>query len=404
LAILILSVALNVFLGGAAIRFFQRPAFMAPETHAAPYIHPLPKSAPRDPITVEGMTTNHFNWEKLKADDYEQYAANLRAIGCPEKTVRDIIIPELEKLYALKIATLSSGDEFWTAGRKREAAYRAREARTQLLEQEKSDLLKRLGIDETTKYEGQNEDLEGQAIFRFIMGPLKPGVLEQVMAVFENSEVASRQLQKETQGILLPEDEARVAKLRDQLLADLNRLLTPQQFQEFILRFTALSLNNSFEGLSLTGADFRKIAQLRVEVYGPLDGKPFDNSSSDDEAADKAKEKEFEARLKASFGAAWYEEYERAQDGDYKQLNSFIDQQHLPREVALKVYELKQLADSEQQRLREDASLQPAERDARLGAVQDSTGAAVRQLMGDTVFENYLRQGNGRWMTNLSQP
>ena len=34
-----------------------------------------------------------FSWRDVESPDYPVYIANLRAIGCPEQTIRDIIMP-----------------------------------------------------------------------------------------------------------------------------------------------------------------------------------------------------------------------------------------------------------------------------------------------------------------------
>jgi hypothetical protein len=400
---LILSLALNVFLGGATIRFNKRHGYTAPETHAPAFISPRPKEPSLNPIPIVSIATNHFHWQILKTDDFVEYAANLRNIGCPEKTIRDIIVAEVDKLYALKIAMLSSGG-FWNSGHNRQAAESARDERQQALEAEKRALLLRLSLEDASCFEPMSKDLESLAIFRFLLGPVPQGVLEKVMVAFEKAESLANQIQKESHDILLPEDETRAAELRRQFLAELNRLLRPDQLDEFALRMASFTMNNSLDGFRLTGAEFRRIAQLHVEVYGQFEDKPFGSPLSASEELDKSKQKEFDTRLRAFLGDARYGEYQRETDSDFKQLKSFTEQQHLPPEVALKVYDLKQLADSEQRRLREDAALESLERAARLGEVQDSTGAAVRELLGMPAFETYLRRGNGGWLTNLNQP
>jgi hypothetical protein len=55
-----------------------------------------------------------FRWSQLESTDYPTYIANLRSIGCPEATVRDIIAGEVESLYADRIGQLEralAGDQ-----------------------------------------------------------------------------------------------------------------------------------------------------------------------------------------------------------------------------------------------------------------------------------------------------
>src|SRR5256885_2547460 len=41
-----------------------------------------------------------FSWRSVESDDYPTYVANLREIGCPEQTIRDIIIADVNSLYS----------------------------------------------------------------------------------------------------------------------------------------------------------------------------------------------------------------------------------------------------------------------------------------------------------------
>src|SRR2546426_2113445 len=40
------------------------------------------------------VVTNQFRWRQLETEDYRAYIARLRAIGCPEQTIRDIVIAD----------------------------------------------------------------------------------------------------------------------------------------------------------------------------------------------------------------------------------------------------------------------------------------------------------------------
>src|SRR6267154_3522550 len=43
-----------------------------------------------------------FSWQEVESPDYPTYIANLRSIGCPEQTIRDIIIADVNALYSRK--------------------------------------------------------------------------------------------------------------------------------------------------------------------------------------------------------------------------------------------------------------------------------------------------------------
>ena len=59
---------------------------------------------PAPVVTV--VSTNSFHWGQLETSDYREFIARLRAIGCPEQTIRDLVIADIDKLYAAKVQSL----------------------------------------------------------------------------------------------------------------------------------------------------------------------------------------------------------------------------------------------------------------------------------------------------------
>jgi RNA polymerase sigma factor (sigma-70 family) len=52
-----------------------------------------------------------FRWENIESSDYRQYIANMRAAGIPEPVIRDIVIADVVKNYALRIQKLLPSGE-----------------------------------------------------------------------------------------------------------------------------------------------------------------------------------------------------------------------------------------------------------------------------------------------------
>jgi hypothetical protein len=60
-----------------------------------------------------------FDWQTLESADYRTYIANLRAIGCPEETLRDIIRADVKKLFDARLRAQMPGNqrfEYWKPG------------------------------------------------------------------------------------------------------------------------------------------------------------------------------------------------------------------------------------------------------------------------------------------------
>ena len=108
--LLVLSVVINVALGALLLRPKPleptMPAQKAVETKSAPDAAPALTAPATKTRTVTQVVTNtvalKFDWNAVESDDYKKYIANLRSIGCPEETIRDIITADVNKLYEAK--------------------------------------------------------------------------------------------------------------------------------------------------------------------------------------------------------------------------------------------------------------------------------------------------------------
>src|SRR5436190_6926071 len=62
------------------------------------------KSAARQIKTNVVLRRQPFTWSEVESPDYHRYILNLRRAGCPEKTIRDIIVADVNDLYAERIS------------------------------------------------------------------------------------------------------------------------------------------------------------------------------------------------------------------------------------------------------------------------------------------------------------
>ena len=100
--LLMVSVALNVVLG--AIYIAARPSVpkLEPASYAGSLQPNQPVALPVPAITntaTNVLPARMLDWRTIESDDYKRYVANLRLAGCPEKTVRDVIVADINELY-----------------------------------------------------------------------------------------------------------------------------------------------------------------------------------------------------------------------------------------------------------------------------------------------------------------
>lgn len=63
---------------------------------------PVSDAVMSPPVASPAAEVKPFRWSQIEAADYPSYIANLRAIGCPEQTIRDIIAADVDSLYSAR--------------------------------------------------------------------------------------------------------------------------------------------------------------------------------------------------------------------------------------------------------------------------------------------------------------
>src|SRR5262249_15215393 len=86
-----------------------------------------------------------FSWQEVESPDYPTYITNLRNIGCPEQTIRDIIIADINGLFARRRAMeLVTPDQQWWRSEPDTNVLQVALEKSRALEEERRGLLTRL--------------------------------------------------------------------------------------------------------------------------------------------------------------------------------------------------------------------------------------------------------------------
>ena len=96
---LTVSVGLNALLLGVTVLFWRHPRVIAVPGPATPA---TATDVQVSPAPVVQMVAAPFRWRQLLSDsNYLGFVANLRAAGCPEATVEDIVRGDTARVYAM---------------------------------------------------------------------------------------------------------------------------------------------------------------------------------------------------------------------------------------------------------------------------------------------------------------
>lgn len=396
---------LNLALVGGAACWLGRPRddavseerCVAPAARAPLMAETLP-SAGQATASV-AYRTNGFRWSRIETNHLVPFALNLRAIGCPGKTIRELI--NARAVRALDRLGRDPGPKlpFWTAGLRRERAEHEAE-REALAERDKilASVEQVLGPGSFPEDPKLREEFVDQAILRFVSGPMSEATFSRLRMALARQEARQEEIRARARGVVLAADERAMKQVSQQFRAELAAILSPAEFEELSARFGIMKSADrvSFEATDLTLAEIRELGRLhwRFGAVGPEKGFGGDNLSEEEEA-------QLTRDLRQFLGEPRYAEFERATDHDFKTLFELGKDNQLPREVAVQAFDLRQLTAAEVAALRGNKSLSDGERQQRLAAMQAETQAAMLKVLGATACQQYLQRG-GSWVTNLS--
>ncbi len=364
-------------------------------TSAASSPSPAPASAPGEA----------FHWRQIESNDYRRYIANLRAIGCPEQIIRDLIIADVNNLYAPRLRALHHTAEdrkYWQAEPRWPSLQdMEREKQTDAIRKEKQALIKELlGVefDEGDQWRTANGWQSAGSVLSF----LPPEKISAIRAVEEKFNALAGEIDRRTRNLTEPDDERATLQLRLQQREEMAKLLTPQELEEYELRTsdTASGMRWEMREFSPTEAEFRNVFRLRDEAArsGLL---IEDTAASAEEKARYAEAvKQLQASIKLTLGDTRYTTYQRSQDYEFQQLARASERYELPKETASQVWDLRDAADQQAKALNTNQSLTPEQRQAALQAIRTETQNSVKTLLGERAWKGYSPRSNN-WLQRL---
>ncbi|MGI8966090.1 MAG: hypothetical protein ACR2H1_08400 [Limisphaerales bacterium] len=363
------------------------------------FFHKFPKktSAPKN-ISATPSSAKEFSWNEIESEDFKTYIAQLRAVECPEETIREIIVADVNKLYAPKLQKIRGTDgpqNYWKANRNAGRRYYAEQRDIRAIEKEKSKLLiELLGVDPNEELRKENFGFNfWDRQFEFLSEDKK----EKMREVADKYEGMKEEIYRTA--IWDEEDMKKVREIEKQQLAEMAQTLTPQELEEFQLR-RASELRNNLDGFSPSENEFREIFKIQKAHEDEL-VRGFD---SEDKAAQERQKKVVEqmnAEMKRVLGESRFAEYERAQDYQFKELTRLTDKLELPKEAAVTVYEMKKEVETAAQQIRTNQTLTSAQRTEALKKIRYEAEKTALDALGETGLKKYKTR-SGWWFNNIS--
>ena len=146
-----------------------------PEPLAAADPSPAPIVVPEQPLAEPEIVpaAPRFDWREVESTDYKTYISNLRSIGVPEQTVKDIVVADVSAAYSPErgdaMAERYEGFQYWKSNPEEVEARSAIESRRREIDDSMQGALKQLLGEDTiapsTTLAWREAELEQQLAF-----------------------------------------------------------------------------------------------------------------------------------------------------------------------------------------------------------------------------------------------
>lgn len=409
--LLAVTLAANCVFAALLLRPSPGPKAPSPSPAASPAAAPAPAATPADtrdrPPAEAGASAPPapaapaFNWASIESDDFKKYIQNLRDLGVPEATIRDLIQAEIAKLYRPKFRALrpaTNPEKYWERNYgsfgpfgTQSAAQRQQET---ALRKEQSELLRTLLGDPPAS---TNSPLAR------IFTAASPEVLKQFSELQTKMFEKQQALRDKTGGYMDSSSMIERRKIEREFHDELAKLVSPEQLEAYKLRNSevARSLRDELRAFSPTEEEFKAIFRQRDTVGNPRDGVSSASTGGPmtAELARQMRERQLqaEAALTEALGPERAKEYKALSGYEFSQLA----EAGIPRESLLRLADMKSTAQQAVANLQKDTTLSAEQRAAAQQAIRAETEKELATLLGERRAKAYPNSG-GYWIQSLA--
>ena len=391
-ALVFASLGVNLVLGFVAWSLARDSSINSGSAERTVVFNNRPLRTSSNGFRIDITITNsapQFRWQTLARDSYTNYIASLRAVGCPEQTIRDLVTAELtEECLRQRRALLAPLQaDYWS---------HAMRGISKTLEDYKKK------IDEIHARTIDQIDIllptAKTAPVYFSINAGRTGHLsaekrDAVKALSERFSLAASNFMDDPSVTKAEKDRQRNI-LQQQFEGELKQLITPEDYAEMQLRGSpnAQALRGMI-GIDLGPEETRTMTSI-LDRYD----KPSAGSKPGPLGADQKKAKEQE--LREVLGDR-YDNYVRAQDAAYGTAYRIARRFDLPPETANRVDDIRKSIGDAAKTLQSNELLTGDQRREALRAIQREAESTIRQVLGAKAADAYQTVG-GDWIKNLS--
>jgi len=382
LCIFFLSAAANVVLW-LKVHTAQQPLEAAYTTNS-----PSAVAVTNRIISPEKRDSTKVTWQDLDDPSVPNLIANLRAVKCPEITIRDIVTERLDEQLDERIASLAVPEEFWSTAFQKDRLRQEQKEKVRALEREEEGLVREwLGTD-------WNRDAYLYWVFEpyneFLFGFLPR---EKAMSVeFDIQNLAQTSLLAFNGDVAPRGDAQELERLNKQLKSK----LSPAEYAELNLRSLVHMLHDGgFPDVPLNGADVRYIVSLYAKHLDFIDS--YLRSSREFYELKKIAMTAAQDDIRNYLGADRYVAFQRAEDFGYLYLHKVAHDAGLSPDTAERIFSMKAEASRQALAISKNDTLAADLRSQQLNNLRNTYRGSVVKLLGEDRTKDYENRYEPWW-------
>jgi len=347
-----------------------------------------------------GKAVTLLDWRQVESTDYQRYIANLRAIGCPEETIRDIIRADVHQLFDQKKKEYRKGApkwNYWTSPQDFiRGPGRAMWVKLAELDTQRDAVLRTLGVEPDQRKRVAKELNALDLMLDFLQDDKKHAGILRLRAELDD------RLQMRGLNSL---DARGIQRLQRELEENIRATLTPEEAFQYDLRMssTALSLVHGLTPFEPTEQEFVSMFKLQKAFDDEFSENLLYGSDVEKARAQEA-QRELQNKMREALGEERYADYTLARENtDFQEIHRIVKAAGLGAREAKQIYALRESAEQSARETGNVPNLSAEERDAALARLRKGMESSVRTLLGEAGLERLKDYGTDNAIAELSK-
>ncbi|HZO51347.1 MAG TPA: hypothetical protein VFB63_01455 [Bryobacteraceae bacterium] len=349
---------------------------------------PAPTNSSPAPVVAAAPTPSAktFGWQDVESPDYLKYVANLRLVGCPDDKIQQIIIADINQLIDQKRLkeAVTHDMPWWKVEPNQYSLVNVMQEKGRALEEERRALIEKLLGSDVAENEKSESLLWNVQLTGPVLGALAAKTHNTVQEICQRSVERHQAYQWSRFNEGQPINQVEMAKLREQTRSDLRQVLSPQEVEEFTLRYShnAHQLRMELAGMDPTPDEFRKIFraidaadhQMQLE-YGSVEAMSPKQR--------ERHERQRDAAIKDSMPQQRYQAYLMTKDQLYRQAQMTAMQYGAPSKAVMPIYQMNKANEARRQQILTNATLSAQQKNEELNRVNMDQLRALQQIVNE---------------------